>query len=35
MSRKRPPYPHEFRSQLVELVRVGHTPEELIPINID
>ncbi len=29
MSRKRAPYPHEFRSQLVDLVRGGRTPEEL------
>ena len=29
MSRKRPPYPHVFRAQLVELVRAGRTPEEL------
>ncbi len=29
MSYKRAPYPHEFRRQLVELVRVGRTPEEL------
>ncbi len=29
MSFKRAPYPHEFRRQLVELVRAGRTPEEL------
>ncbi len=29
MSFKRAPYPHEFRRQLVELVRSGRTPEEL------
>ena len=29
MSRKRPPYPHEFHAQRVELVRAGRTPEEL------
>ena len=29
MSRKRAPYPHAFRAQLVELVRAGRTPEEL------
>ncbi len=29
MSFKRAPYPHEFRSQLVELVLSGRTPEEL------
>jgi transposase len=29
MSFKRAPYPQEFRSQLVELVRSGRTPEEL------
>lgn len=25
----RPPYPPEFRQQMVELVRVGRSPEEL------
>jgi len=29
MPRSRPPYPSEFRKQLVELVRVGRNPEEL------
>jgi len=29
MPRSRPPYPPEFRRQLVELVRVGRNPEEL------
>jgi transposase len=29
MPRTRPPYPAEFRRQLVELVRAGRTPEEL------
>jgi len=29
MPRTRPPYPSEFRQQLVELVRAGRTPEEL------
>ena len=29
MPRGRPPYPPELRSQLVELVRAGRTPEEL------
>ena len=29
MSKTRPPYPPEFRRQMVELVRVGRTPEEL------
>ena len=29
MPRSRKPYPPEFRQQLVELVRVGRTPEEL------
>ena len=29
MPRSRPPYPPEFRQQLVELVRAGRTPEEL------
>ncbi len=29
MSRRRAPYPIEFRQQMVELVRVGRTPEEL------
>ena len=24
-----PPYPPEFRQRLIELVRAGHTPEEL------
>ena len=29
MPRSRPPYPPEFRQQLVELVRAGRMPEEL------
>ena len=29
MSRRRAPYSVEFRQQMVELVRVGRTPEEL------
>ena len=29
MPRTRPPYPPEFREQMVELVRAGRTPEEL------
>ena len=29
MPRSRPPYPPEFRRQMVELVRSGRTPEEL------
>ena len=29
MPKFRPPYPAEFRQQLIELVRAGHTPEEL------
>jgi len=29
MPRTRAPYPPEFRQQMVELVRVGRTPEEL------
>ena len=29
MPRGRPPYPPEFRRQMVELVRVGREPEEL------
>ncbi len=29
MSKTRPPYPPEFRQQMVELVRAGRTPEEL------
>lgn len=29
MPRSRPPYPPEFRQQLVELVRAGRTPNEL------
>ncbi len=29
MPRTRPPYPIEFRQQILELVRAGRTPEEL------
>jgi len=29
MPRTRPPYPAEFRWQMVELVRAGRTPEQL------
>jgi len=29
MPRTRPPYPPEFRKQMVGLVRIGRTPEEL------
>ena len=29
MSEKRPPYPPEFRRQMIELVRAGRSPEEL------
>jgi len=29
MPRSRPPYPAEFRQQIVELARVGRTPAEL------
>lgn len=29
MSKKRPPYPPEFRERMVELVRAGRSPEEL------
>ena len=29
MPKSRPPYPAEFRAQMVELVRSGRTPEEL------
>ncbi len=29
MPRSRPPYPPEYRQQLVDLVRGGRTPEEL------
>jgi transposase len=29
MPKFRPPYPPEFRQQMVELVRAGRTPEEL------
>ena len=29
MSKRGIPYPHEFRDQMVELVRAGRTPEEL------
>lgn len=29
MPRTRPPYPPEFRQQMVELVQAGRTPEEL------
>ena len=29
MPRTRPPYPPEFRQQMVQLVKAGRTPEEL------
>lgn len=29
MSKSRPPYPPEFRRQILDLVRAGRTPEEL------
>ncbi len=29
MGKVRPPYPAEFKRQMVELVRAGRTPEEL------
>jgi transposase len=29
MARTRPPYAAEFRRQMVELVRAGHSPEDL------
>ncbi len=29
MPRSRPPYPPEFREQMVALIRAGRTPEEL------
>lgn len=29
MPRSRPPYPPEFRHELIQLVRAGRTPEEL------
>ena len=29
MLRSRPPYPQEFRKQIVEVAKVGHTPSEL------
>lgn len=29
MPKSRPPYPEEFRQQILELVRAGRTPEEL------
>ena len=29
MAKTRPPYPPEFRRQMVELVRAGRSPEEL------
>ena len=29
MSKKCPPYPPEFRRQIIELVRAGRSPEEL------
>jgi transposase len=29
MPKSRPPYPPEFRNQMVELVRAGRSPEEL------
>ncbi len=30
MSMSRPPYPPEFRRQMMALVRTGRTPEELV-----
>ena len=29
MPRSRPPYPPEFRQQILELIKAGHTPNEL------
>src|SRR5688572_21582480 len=29
MPRSHPPYPVEFRNQMIELIRAGRTPEEL------
>ena len=29
MPRSRPPYPKEFREQIVELAKAGRTPSEL------
>ena len=29
MPKSRPPYPEEFRQQILELVRAGRTPDEL------
>ena len=29
MPRTRPPYPEEFRAQILELIRAGRTPREL------
>jgi len=29
MPKSRPPYPAEFRQQMIELVRAGRNPEEL------
>ena len=29
MPKSHPPYPPEYRQRLIELVRAGHTPEEL------
>ena len=29
MPKSRPPYPEEFRQQILELVRAGRSPEEL------
>ncbi len=29
MPKSHPPYPAEFRRQMIELVRAGRTPEEL------
>jgi transposase len=29
MSKSRPPYPAEFRQQMIELVRAGRNPVEL------
>jgi hypothetical protein len=33
MAKTRPPYPPEFRRQMVELVRAGRSPEELAGVG--
>jgi transposase len=29
MAKTRPPYPHEFKARIIEMVRAGRTPESL------